>query len=76
LAHGANVAAPISGFALGDIIAMVNVTAATFTASTGMLALSDNGVHVDSLHLLGSFVGDTFGVQQTVSDSIISLHHS
>jgi hypothetical protein len=76
LAHGAIVTSPISGFAVGDIIAMANVTAATFTASTGMLALSDNGVKVDSLHLLGSFTGDTFAVQQTLSDSLISLHHN
>jgi T5SS/PEP-CTERM-associated repeat protein len=76
LAHGATVTAPISGFAIGDIIAMANVTTATFTASTGMLVLGDNGVNVDSLHLLGSFTGDTFSVQQTLSDSFISLHHS
>jgi T5SS/PEP-CTERM-associated repeat protein len=76
LAHGANVAAPISGFAIGDIIAMANVTDATFTASTGMLVLTDNGVNVDSLHFLGSFAGDTFGVQQTVSDALITLQHS
>ncbi len=76
LAHAANVTAPLSGFAIGDVIAMANITAATFTASTGMLMLSNNGVNVDSLHLLGSFVGDTFGVQQTVSDAIISVHHS
>jgi hypothetical protein len=76
LAHGATVTPPISGFAVGDIIAMANVTTATFTASTGMLALSDNGVKVDSLHLLGSFTGDTCAVQQTLSDSLISVHHS
>jgi T5SS/PEP-CTERM-associated repeat protein len=76
LAHAAAVTAPISGFAIGDVIGMANVDAATFTASTGMLMLSDHGVRVETLHLLGNFTGDTFGVQQTVSDALITLHHS
>ena len=76
LACGARVTFAISGFAVGDIIATANITAATFTASTGMLALSDNGVKMDSLHLLGSFTGDTCAVQQTLSDSLISVHHN
>jgi fibronectin-binding autotransporter adhesin len=75
LAHGVSTTAPISGFAIGDVIGMANVDAAAFTASTGMLVLSDHGVKVDSLHLLGNFTGDTFAVQQTLSDSMITLHH-
>jgi T5SS/PEP-CTERM-associated repeat protein len=74
LAHGSNVTAAISGFALGDIIAMANVNAVSFNAPTGMLTLSEQGVKVETLHLLGSFAGDTFGVQQTTADAIISLH--
>jgi hypothetical protein len=31
---------------------------------------------VEILHLLGSFAGDTFGVQQTAADAIISLHQA
>jgi len=76
LTHGSNVTAAISGFSLGDVIAMANVNAVSFAAATGMLTLSENGVKVDTLHLLGSFTGDTFGVQQTAADAIISLHQS
>jgi len=76
LTHGAHVSAAISGFAIGDIIAMANVDAASFNATTGMLTLSEHGLKVDSLHLLGNFTGDTFSVQQTVADAVISLHHS
>jgi T5SS/PEP-CTERM-associated repeat protein len=75
LAHGSNVTAAISGFSLGDVIAMANVNAVSFAAATGMLTLSENGVKVDTLHLLGSFTGDTFGVQQTAADALITLHH-
>ncbi len=75
LTHGSNVTAGISGFALGDIIAMANVDAVSFNAPTGMLTLSEHGVKVESLHLLGNFSGETFGVQQTMADAVISLHH-
>jgi hypothetical protein len=68
--------AAISGFAIGDIIAMANVDTASFNAPTGMLTLSQHGVKVESLHLLGSFTGDTFAVQQTVADAVVTLHHS
>jgi T5SS/PEP-CTERM-associated repeat protein len=76
LTHGSHVAAAISGFAIGDIIAMANVDAASFNASTGMLTLSEHSVKVESLHLLGSFTDDTFTVQQTLGDAMITLHHS
>src|SRR5580658_2434468 len=76
LTHGSNVTAAISGFGLGDVIAMANVDAASFSAATGMLTLTEHGVKVEILHLLGSFAGDTFGVQQTAADAIISLHQS
>ena len=76
LTHGAHVSAAISGFAIGDLIAMANVDAASFNATTGILTLSEHGLKVDSLHLLGNFTGDTFSVQQTVADAVISLHHS
>jgi T5SS/PEP-CTERM-associated repeat protein len=76
LTHGSNVLAAISGFAIGDIIAMANVDTASFNAPTGMLTLSQHGVKVESLHLLGSFTGDTFAVQQTVADAVVTLHHS
>jgi len=75
LAHGATVTAPISGFAIGDTIAMANVDAVSFTAATGMLALSDKSVSVDTLHLVGSFSGDTFAVTQTGTEAMITLHH-
>jgi T5SS/PEP-CTERM-associated repeat protein len=76
LTHGSHIAAAISGFAIGDIIVMADVDAASFNAPTGMLTLSEHGVKVESLHLLGSFTGDTFSVQQTIGDSLITLHHS
>jgi len=76
LTHGSSVTAAISGFAIGDMIAMANVDAVSFNAPTGMLTLTEHGVKVESLHLLGSFTGDTFGVQQTVAGAIIALHHS
>lgn len=76
LTHGSNVTAAISGFALGDVIAMANVDAASFSAATGMLTLSEHGVTVERLHLIGSFAGDTFGVQQTAADAIITLHQT
>jgi hypothetical protein len=76
LTHGSNVNAAISGFGLGDVVAMANVDAASFSAETVMLKLSEHGVKVESLHMLSGFVGDTFGVQQTAADAIISLHQA
>ena len=75
LAHASTVTAPISGFAIGDVIRMANVDAASFMASTGMLTLKDHGATVESLHLLGSFAGDTFAVTQSATDAMITLQH-
>ena len=75
LAHGSKVTAAISGFAIGDIIAMANVDAVSFKASTGILTLSDHGTKVESLHLTGNFAGDTFGVSQTAAGALITLRH-
>ena len=75
LAHGAIVTAPIAGFSIGDVIAMAHVTAVSFAASTGMLTLSENNVTVASLHLVGSFAGDTFAVHQSATDAMITLQH-
>ncbi len=76
LAHGASVGAAISGFALGDIIAMAGVDTVSFNATNGMLTLSNQGVQVDRLHLTGSFAGDTFAVHQSAAGALISLQHS
>jgi T5SS/PEP-CTERM-associated repeat protein len=75
LTHGSNVTAAISGFAIGDVIGMANVDAASFNVPTGMLTLTEHGVKVESLHLLGSFTGDTFAIQQTAAGALITLHH-
>jgi T5SS/PEP-CTERM-associated repeat protein len=76
LAQGAKVSAAISGFAIGDIIQMAKVDAVSFNATTGSLTLSDLGKTVDSLHMVGSFAGDTFGVSQTTAGAAITLSHS
>ena len=75
LAQGSDVTASISGFAIGDIIAMAHIDAVTFAASTGTLTLGAHNATVESLHLVGNFTGDTFGVQQTTGDALITLHH-
>ncbi len=76
LAHGAAVGGQISGFALGDIIAMANVDAVSFNAANGVLTLSDQGLQVDRLHLAGSFTGDTFSVHQSAAGALIALQHA
>jgi fibronectin-binding autotransporter adhesin len=75
LTHGATVTAAISGFSLGDILQTTNVDAASFSAPTGILTLSEHGVKVETLHLLGRFAGDTFTVQQTAAGALITFHH-
>jgi T5SS/PEP-CTERM-associated repeat protein len=75
LAQGAKVTAAIAGFAIGDIIAMAKVDAVSFNATTGILTLADLGKTVDSLHLAGSFAGDTFNVNQTATGAVITLSH-
>jgi T5SS/PEP-CTERM-associated repeat protein len=76
LAHGANVAAKIIGFAAGDIIAMASIDAVSYTASSGLLHLIDQGATVSTLHLVGSYGGDIFGVTQTTSGAQITLSQS
>jgi T5SS/PEP-CTERM-associated repeat protein len=76
LAHGASVGAKIIGFAAGDIIAMASIDAFSFTPSSGSLKLIDQGATVSTLHLVGSYSGDIFGVTQTTSGSEITLSHS
>jgi T5SS/PEP-CTERM-associated repeat protein len=76
LAHGSEVTAAISGFAIGDIIAMANVDAVSFNAANGRLTLSDHNAQVETLHLTGSFLGDTFAVHQTLAGAMITLQHS
>ena len=78
-AHGTakvSAGAAISGFALGDIIAMAGVDAVSFNAKNGMLTLSEHGVQVDRLHLTGSFAGNTFAVHQSAAGALISLQHT
>jgi T5SS/PEP-CTERM-associated repeat protein len=76
LAHGAVVTSAISGFALTDMISMANITAVSFTASTGVLKLMNNATAVGSLHMVGNFTGDTFAVHQSAGTGIITLQHS
>ena len=40
-----------------------------------MLTLSEHGVKMETLHLLGSYAGDTFAVQQTAAGALVTLHH-
>lgn len=75
LASGADVTGAISGFTFGDTIATTNVDAASFNAVTGMLTLSEHGVKMESLHLLGSYTGDTFALQQGGAGALVTLHH-
>lgn len=76
LAHGSSIAATLSGFGLSDMITMANITTASFTASTGMLALRQNNAFVENLHMAGNFTGDTFAVHQVGALSTITLQHS
>jgi T5SS/PEP-CTERM-associated repeat protein len=75
LAHAATVTSVLSGFAIGDIIAMGGVDAVSFNAPTGILTLSDKGAKVDTLHLAGNFAGDTFSVNQSLAGAMIGLRH-
>jgi fibronectin-binding autotransporter adhesin len=75
LAAGDKVTSTISGFAIGDVIAMANVDAVSFNAATGVLMLVDHGAKVGSLNFAGSFTGDTFAVSQSAAGALISLQH-
>ncbi len=66
----------IDGFSVGDHIAMTGIDAASFTAGNGKLTLSSGGHVVDTLHLAGSFAGDSFSVQQANGMGVVSLSHS
>lgn len=76
LAHGSTVTAAISGFAIGDIITMANIDAVSFNAATGRLTLSDHSAQVETLHLTGSFAGDSFAINHTMSGAVITLQHA
>jgi len=76
LAHGSTVTAAISGFAIGDMIAIGSVDAVSFAAATGILTLSENNAQVETLHLAGSFSGEMFAVHQSAGHAIITLQHS
>jgi T5SS/PEP-CTERM-associated repeat protein len=75
LAHGSNVTAAISGFAIGDAIAMPDVDAVSFDAATGRLTLSEHNAQVATLHLTGGFAGDEFAIHQTAGGAVITLQH-
>jgi T5SS/PEP-CTERM-associated repeat protein len=74
LAHGATVSSAVTGFTLGDMISMANITAVSFTASTGVLKLMDNAVVAGSLHMVGNFSGETFAVHASGGTNIVALH--
>jgi len=73
LAHDASVSGNIIGFAAGDIIAIANIDAVSFTASSGTLKVTEAGGKVLNLHLLGTYTGDSFALHQTASGTQISL---
>ena len=76
LAHGSAINAPISGFAIGDILSMASVDAVSFNASTGVLTLSEHSAFVENLHFVGNFSGEMFTIHQQNGMGAISLQHS
>ena len=71
------VAATITGCQTGDTIVLSQTagaaTAATYTASTLMLVVSDGTTVVETLHLTGSFTGRSFVVTPVTGGASISL---
>jgi T5SS/PEP-CTERM-associated repeat protein len=76
LSRGVDLSSKIIGFAAGDIIAMASIDGASFSASSGLLKLSEHGSTLSTLHLVGSYSGDIFGVTQTTAGAQITLSHS
>ena len=76
LAHGLTFNAPISGFAIGDILSMASVDAVSFNAKTGVLSLSEHNALVENLHFAGSFTGEMFTIHQQNGIGTIGLQHS
>jgi T5SS/PEP-CTERM-associated repeat protein len=73
LAHGAAVAAVLSGFAAGDSIAMAGIDQAAWNQATGVLTLSEAGHTVDRLQLAGSYGSDSFMVTQAGGVGVVSV---
>jgi len=67
--------APISGFAIGDILSMASVDAVSFNAANGILTLSEHHAFVENLHFTGNFAGDMFTIHQQNGMGMIGLTH-
>ena len=76
LAHGSAINAPISGFAIGDILSMASVDAVSFNATTGILSLSNHHAFVENLHFTGNFSGEMFTIHQQNGVGVVGLQHS
>jgi T5SS/PEP-CTERM-associated repeat protein len=76
LAHGSTIDAPISGFAIGDILSMAGIDAISFNASKGVLTLSQHNALVENLHFTGNFSGEMFTIHQQNGLGVIGLQHS
>ena len=74
ITHGANIQAQLKGFTFGDQIVTTGVSSATWSAGNNTLTLFNGSTAVDTLHIVGSYSGDTFQVNQSGGSSMITLH--